>query len=221
MKRRTPSPPELELGDRALAERILAGDSAAFEEFFDGFFPALYRFALARLRNPDLTRDIVQSALVKAVAHLDTYRGEASLAAWLFTICRHEISGHYRSKGRAPEPVELAEESPEIRAAVDSMPGSPGDPASDLEQKEVSRLVHATLDRLPPRYGQALEWKYLDGLPVKEIARRLDVGPKAAESLLTRARQAFREGFSSFGKSFDLLRVAKAQRQLQPREAQP
>lgn len=219
MQRRTPSPPELEPGDRALAERILAGDADAFDKFFDGFFPALYRFALARLRDPDLTRDIVQSALMKAVAHLDSYRGEATLATWLFTICRHEIAAHYRRKGRSPEAVELTEEAPEVRAAIDSLPGIHGDPASELEHKEVAQQVHATLDRLPPHYGQALEWKYLDGLPVLEIARRLEVGPKAAESLLTRARKAFREGFSAIGKSFDPMRASRARDHFRPREA--
>ena len=87
-------------------------------------------------------------------------------------------------------PVELAEEAPEVRAALDSLPAAGAGPEEALERKELGRLVHATLDRLPPRYGQALEWKYIDGLPVKEIARRLAVGPKAAESILTRARQA-------------------------------
>jgi DNA-directed RNA polymerase specialized sigma24 family protein len=56
------------------------------------------------------------------------------------------------------------------------------------------------LDHLSPHYGeegQALEWKYLDGLSVKEIAARLRLAPKAAESLLTRARRAFRDGFST------------------------
>jgi RNA polymerase sigma-70 factor (ECF subfamily) len=48
------------------------------------------------------------------------------------------------------------------------------------------------MDALPTRYGEVLEWKYIDGMPVAEIARRLEIGPKAAESLLTRARVAFR-----------------------------
>ena len=56
------------------------------------------------------------------------------------------------------------------------------------------------MDPLPPRYGDALEWKYIHGLTVKEIAALLEVGPKAAESLLTRARQAFRDGFGSLGR---------------------
>lgn len=55
--------------------------------------------------------------------------------------------------------------------------------------------MHVTLDRLPGSYANALEWKYVEGLPVAEIAGRLGLSPKAAESLLTRARTAFREGF--------------------------
>jgi DNA-directed RNA polymerase specialized sigma24 family protein len=41
-----------------------------------------------------------------------------------------------------------------------------------------------------------LEWKYIHGLSVDEIAERLDVGYKATESLLTRAREAFRDAFA-------------------------
>lgn len=196
MRRELP-PVELESGDKALAERMLAGDEAAFEEFFDGHFPGLYRFALVRLRDPELTRELVQTSICKAIAHLETYRGEATLVAWLFTICRNEISRHYKRLGRAPEQVELFEEAPDVRGALDSLGMSFADPEETLQKNEVARLVHATLDHLPPHYGQALEWKYLDGLSVKEIAARLRLAPKAAESLLTRARQAFRDGFSS------------------------
>lgn len=185
---------------------MLSGDREAFDRFFEGHFPGLYRFALARLRDPDLACDVVQSALCKAVAHLRTYRGEATLAAWLFTICRHEIGAHYRQTRRVPSRVELTEEDAEVRAALDSLPASFAGPEEALADKERNQLVHATLDHLPPRYAQALEWKYLDGLPVAEIAERLQLGPKAAESLLTRARQAFRDAFSSFHQGFERLR---------------
>jgi len=46
---------------------------------------------------------------------------------------------------------------------------------------------------LPPVYGDLLEWKYVDGLSILELAERLGRSPKAIESLLTRAREAFRE----------------------------
>ncbi len=191
--------PELEPGDRALAERMLAGDEEAFESFFEAHFPALYRFTLARVKDPELGREIVQSAICNAIANLRKYRGEASLSGWLFTICRHEISAHFRRLQRAPAPVELVEEVPEVRAALDSLTAAVDGPDDALRRKELAQLVHSVLDRLPPRYGRALELKYLEELPVKEIARRLEVGPKAAESLLTRARLAFRDGMAAIG----------------------
>ncbi len=197
--------PELEPGDRVLAARMLAGDEEAFESFFEAHFPALYRFTLARVKDPDQSRELVQTAICNAIAHLRSYRGEASLSAWLFTICRHEISAHYRRLRRAPALVELVEEVPEVRAALDSLSASFAGPEDAFRRKEVAKHVHAVLDRLPPHYGRALELKYLDELPVKEIARKLKVGPKAAESLLTRARLAFRDGMASVG---DGLRAA-------------
>jgi RNA polymerase sigma-70 factor (ECF subfamily) len=66
-------------------------------------------------------------------------------------------------------------------------------------RQQIHRVVEATLDALPGHYGEVLEWKYLDGYSVDEIARRLEVGPKAAESQLTRAREAFRSAIADLG----------------------
>ena len=52
----------------------------------------------------------------------------------------------------------------------------------------LAAFVQRVLDQLPSHYADALEWKYIDEVPVQEIASRLGLGPKAAESLLTRAR---------------------------------
>jgi RNA polymerase sigma-70 factor (ECF subfamily) len=186
------------MGDIHLVERMLVGEEQAFEEFFERHFPGLYRFTLVRVgRNEDAAEDIVQSTLLKAVDKLHTFRGEAALFTWLCTFCRHEISAYYRRRGKTPE-VTLIEDAPEVRAALESLSaGSTDRPEETLHRKEIARLVQTTLDALPNRYGDALEWKYIQGLSVKEISERLAIGPKAAESLLTRAREAFRDGFAS------------------------
>jgi RNA polymerase sigma-70 factor, ECF subfamily len=57
------------------------------------------------------------------------------------------------------------------------------------------------LDYLPAPYGDILEWKYLHDLSTSEIARRLGRSPKAAESLMTRARDAFREAFNMLSRA--------------------
>jgi RNA polymerase sigma-70 factor, ECF subfamily len=184
--------------DLLLARRLAAGDERAFDEFFDRLFPALFRFALARLhQDADAAEEVVQTTLLQAVGKMGTYRGEASLLTWLCTFCRHAIAAFCERRGRRTA-IPLVEDVPEIRAALESLAALADDePAAVLRRGEIARLVHVVLDRLPQRYADVLEWKYIDGLPVRAIAERLGLSPKAAESLLTRAREAFRDGFTA------------------------
>lgn len=182
--------------DRALARRVVAGDHQAFEVFFHEHFPRLYRFALVRVgHDQDHAREVVQATLCKAVDKLHTYRGRAPLFTWLCSCCRNEIIELQR-KARRTTTVDWMEDSPDVRAALQALAATAADdPDAALLRKEVARLVHATLDHLPPHYGKALELRYLEGLGVSEIAARLELGYKAAESVLSRARAAFRHGF--------------------------
>ena len=177
--------------EREFVRRMIAGDEAAFELFADSYVPALYRFAARRLDGDrELTGDIVQTTLCKAIAKLSTFRGDSALMTWLCACCRNEIAGHFRKKMRPIREVDL--EAVEETSAAELRGAAPEPADAAALRGETRRLVHDALDELPPHYGQVLEWKYLENLPVKEIATRLDLGPKAAESLLTRARDAFR-----------------------------
>ena len=90
------------------------------------------------------------------------------------------------------------DDNPAVRAALESLPADAhSDPAGVANRADVLKLVQLVLDYLPAGYGNALEWKYVEGLGVNEIAARLKVTPLAAESLLARARRAFREGWLS------------------------
>lgn len=171
--------------ERDLVRRMRAGDETAFEEFADHYIPAIYRFAAGRLRGQqELTREVVQSTVCKVIEKLDSYRGEAPLFTWLCACCRNEIAGHFRRKQSQPVLVEV--EDFELSSLA-------SDPEEELLGFEAGELVHRTLDQMPPRYASVLEWKYLEGESVEEIAHRLTLSSKAAESLLTRARKAFRE----------------------------
>jgi RNA polymerase sigma-70 factor (ECF subfamily) len=183
------------MSDLALARRLAAGDESAFDEFFADYFPRLYRFARARLESDDAAEEVVQAAMITAVRSVHSYRGEAALLTWMCAVCRREIATWLERAGRAP--VSLIEDHPEVRAALEAIAScASNDPENELRRKELSRLVQATLDHLPGRYGEVLEWRYMEGASVAEVADRLGVGYKAAESLLTRARQAFRDGFA-------------------------
>jgi len=192
------------IDDSQLVQQMLAGEERAFTTFFETYFPRVYRFALPRLgRNTDVAKDVVQATLIKAMRRLGDFRGEAALFTWLCQICRREIADHVRSQRRHSEKVVLIEDSDEVRAALESIeaPAS-DDPLRRADSAELKRLVHAVLDRLPSRYGEALEWKYVEGRSVEEIGDRLGIGHTAAQSLLARARVAFREGLEAvFGAS--------------------
>jgi RNA polymerase sigma-70 factor (ECF subfamily) len=184
--------------DVELVRRMLRGDEDAFERFFNVAYPAMYRFALARLDfDRDTAGEIAQAAVCRAIHNLRTFRGEAALLTWVCTICRNELYAYEKKHGRNVR-VALAEDDPEVRAALESLRAPAADDLDTaLDRQRVALLVRRVLDTLPPRYADALEWKYIDEVPVQEIAARLGLGPKAAESLLTRARAAFRDAFGT------------------------
>ena len=188
------------MDDRGLVKEMLAGHQAAFGEFFDVYFPRLFRFALRRVGDADAAEDVVQTTLIAAIRGLRTWRGDATLFTWLCALCRREAIAFNRRNGRGPVIVAMDDE-PTLRAQLESIASTVDDPERLLQRKDLAALVHLVLDYLPERYGDLLEWKYVDGLTVAEIAARLGSTPKSVESTLTRARSAFREGFSQLARS--------------------
>ncbi len=176
--------------DRALVRRMSNGDPSAFDTFAYRYSPMLMRYTQVHLSSyPEAVTDVVQSTLVAAIERIETYRGEGALGAWMIGICRFQI-GTYQRRRRMRN--RLAGNAPEN---FDRLQSEEESPAAEFERRELKAMVHSTLELLPPPYGDVLEWKYLQDLPVKAIAKRLEVTPKAAESLLTRARDAFRKFF--------------------------
>jgi len=185
--------------ERELVRAMLAGEERAFGTFFDTYFPRVYRFALPRLGgDPEAGKEVVQATLVKAIRNLRGYRGEAALFSWICQICRHQIVDYLRAHRRHCDRVVLLDDSPEMRAALESIEAPREDePMHRYSNAETRRLVQTVLDRLPSRYGDVLEWKYIEGRSVEEIGELLGVGHTAAQSLLARARTAFREALET------------------------
>jgi RNA polymerase sigma-70 factor (ECF subfamily) len=182
--------------DLDLVRRMLQGDEAAFERFFDAIYPALYRFASARLDGDrDAAAEVAQAAICKAIRKLHTFRGEAALLTWLTTFCRRELYA-YTTRHHTRLEVMLVDDDPEVQAALESLRRfDVKDLDASLDRARVASLVQRVLDHLPSHYADALEWKYIDEASVEEVGQRLGLGVKAAESLLTRARRAFRDAF--------------------------
>jgi RNA polymerase sigma-70 factor (ECF subfamily) len=178
-----------------LIAAMLRGDEAAFRRFFETYFPRVYRFALPRLGNDaEACKEVVQATLIKAMRGLAGFRGESALFSWLCQICRRQIVDYLRAHKRHHDNVVLIDDTPGLREALESIAAPASDePMQGYSNAEARRLVQSVLDRLPARYGDVLEWKYIEGRSVEEIGDLLGVGHIAAQSLLARARTAFRE----------------------------
>ena len=189
----------IHLDERRLVRQLLRGDERAFNQFFDDHFPRLYRFALTRLAgDQEATQEVVSDALSKALAGIGQWRGESALFTWLCSICRREIADWMRRNGRHLEHLVLTEDLPEVRAAVESLEvQAEQGPAAAAQRAELGRLIQVALDALPSKYGNALEWKYIEGHPVRVIAQRLGISQEAAQSLLARARRAFADAYGA------------------------
>lgn len=188
-----------ENADKNLAKRLLNGDRRSFDVFFNTYFPRLFRFALVRLdHDHDLADETAQNVLCQAISKMSTYRGEASLFAWLCTFTRHEIYKQRKARGRAQGDAPLCEDDPSVRAALESLLSvTANDPHAAVHKTDVSRLVKVAMDHLPAIYADALERKYVYEMSVSEIGASIGKSTKATESILTRARVAFRESFRS------------------------
>lgn len=195
--------------DQAIVRKLLDGDERMFKAVFDGYFPRLYRFVMPRVSGDhEEARDIVQQAFCKAIERLDSYRGEASLYGWMLQICRNTLIDRVRSESRRPTYQALSNSDDTLESIVEALRVPEHEqPDHRAAREDLVHVIEAVLDYLPSHYGDVLEWKYVEGHSVKEIAAKLDLGPKATESLLTRARAAFREAMKALHDSADLVPI--------------
>jgi len=179
--------------DRQLVARMRAGEQRAFDEFFAVCAVRLTAFATRR-SGLDFSslEDIVQNTLIKAVRNLDSYRGDAALLTWVTEICRHELADVHRKAARRPIHESLDSMDSTAATVLQLRLPEPSEPPGELEKHLRAAAILRVLEALPKQYALALEAKYGDGFSVDEIAKLLEVTPIAAQSLLARARDAFR-----------------------------
>lgn len=167
--------------ERSLHRRVLRGDARAWQALYDATFAALDTYVVWRCAGlRDLADDVLQETWLTAVRRIrdfDPDRGR--FVAWLRGIAANVVRAQLRRK--PPEPLVGDEHAAR--------------PDPSREQREQAEQIARALARLPERYEAVLRAKYLDHLPVNVIAGDWGESPKAIESLLSRARQAFRAAY--------------------------
>jgi RNA polymerase sigma-70 factor (ECF subfamily) len=170
--------------ERALRSAVLAGDESAWQSLYDDAFERLYAYVAWRcggLRDP--AEEIVQDTWLIAVRRIRAFDpNQANFLSWLRGIAANLLRNRFRQARRGT--VESLHCHNLATAGRDEM-----------EQREQAEAIACTLTALPERYEGVLRAKYLEQQTVEQIAAEWAETPKSIESLLTRARQAFREAY--------------------------
>jgi RNA polymerase sigma-70 factor, ECF subfamily len=169
--------------ERQLRGAVLRGDELAWRTWYDESFADLLAYVAWRYGGRrDPVDEIVQETWLTAVRGIRSFDPEqGSFAVWLRGVAANLIRNHVRQTARARQSGEPL--------AADRVSGSDGETERQADRAE---KIAAALVALPPRYEAVLRAKYLDGLSIAVIASQSGESTKAIESLLTRAREAFR-----------------------------
>jgi RNA polymerase sigma-70 factor (ECF subfamily) len=161
----------------------------AWTALYERYLPLVWSYAYALVRDVHLAEDIVSEAMLAFLKGIHTLDEDApKISAWLRAVVRHKIADHHRRTYRLQERL--------VQLEADGREATFGlGPAQTLEREETRCQVLEILDNLPERQRLALEWKYVEGLRVREIAERLGETEKAVEASLYRARREFRRRF--------------------------
>lgn len=178
------------MDDTTLINRLFVHDRHAVSAFYRRFAPELRRYIGCRVNQPEDADEILQDTLFSFLEGLRDFRKESSVRTYLFSICQHKVIDFYR---RRKLKQVVFSQVPQLEMLVSPVLG----PEEELDAKLVQEKIRAVFDRLLPDYRQILKLKYLDHVTVEDIARKLTITFKSAESRLFRARRVFVELFLS------------------------
>lgn len=175
--------------DALLVDRVRSGDRAAFDEIYQRYFKRVYAFLYKRLRNTADTEETTQEVFINIFSSLDSFRGEAPFAAWIFGLTRRTLAARFRRK-RHPT-IPLFEEDEYVSYTRLTAGGQAE--ATPLEYYELSeraaQLSEALDNEMTPDQRQIFEMHHLESKPIAEIAKALSRSEDSVKSGLYRTRK--------------------------------
>jgi len=179
--------------DAELVRRALARDGTAFRTIMERYNRRLYRIARGILRNDSEAEDVVQEAYVSAFAHLESFRGDSSLATWLSRITINEALGRLRRERPAVDLAVVETQRPEAQIIQFPQTGTSTDPERTMAQRQILELVERATDNLPEMFRIVFVTRVIEGMSVEETAELLGLRPETVKTRLHRARRLVRE----------------------------
>jgi RNA polymerase sigma-70 factor (ECF subfamily) len=175
--------------------RVQNDEPGAFGELVEQFSPLVFGRFFRQMNNRQDAEDLTQEVFLRLYRHRKRYQPSAKFATWLFHITQNVARNALRSRRRHPSfrmgPLEQEELAGD--GFVSPRWESPSRP---MERRELAGIVRSAVSGLASRQRRALVLHQFQDWTHAEIAKELDMSPKAAKSLLYRARNQLREHLS-------------------------
>jgi len=176
--------------------RVQKGDHAAFAELVDQLRPRIFGYFVHLVRNRADAEDLTQEVFLRLFRSRERYKPKAHLSTWVFHITQNVARNALRSRRRRPAvPVDFTQVGQGDELFLCSNEEAPSVP---LERGELAEVVRGAVDDLADRQREAVWLHQLEGWTYNEVAAELEMSPKAAKSLLYRARNQLREALTPF-----------------------
>jgi RNA polymerase sigma-70 factor, ECF subfamily len=173
--------------DTELVQRVLAGETALYQELMRRYNQRLYRLIRSVTHDEAEAEDVLQEAWVRAYEHLGQFEGRASFATWVTRIAYYEALARAR-KAKRWTPIE--NETGEIMADVK---GS-GDetPEAQAMRSEVGRMLEDAVQALPETYRTVFVLREIEQMSTGDTAECLGLSEEAVKTRLHRSRALLR-----------------------------
>lgn len=181
------------MDEQSLIASAQRGNLNAFNELVLAYQDQVYNLAYRIMSDPASAADAAQEAFVSAYQHIDGFRGEypSSFKSWLMRIVSNACYDELRRRKRHPitsfEDFEVDEEA--NPALVSEGEG----PEEYIEREEMSRVIQAGIQTLPPDQRVTLVLSDVQGFSYDEIAEATDAPLGTVKSRLARARGKLRD----------------------------
>ena len=177
----------MNVSDSELIARVLAGETAAFDDLAPRYRESLRRFIVSVIGDADEAESLAQETLTRAFGALSTYQTDLAFRAWLFGIARNLCRNHFRDLRRHAKVV-APERLDEVAAAEGRRQGV----LSGVLRREVGEHLTRAVGLLPELFRQAFVLHFVEGLGYAEISRRTGVAAGTLRARAYRARSLLR-----------------------------
>lgn len=182
--------------DALLIQRFNAGDESAFVEMMRRYHGRIYGLAHNLLRNSADAEEITQDTFIRAHRNLGKFRGDCSLATWLYRIAlnlsRNRYWYFFRRRRQDSISLEGAISSESDATFADFIPDTTADPVQESVTSEFADLIAGCMNQLDARHLEILTMRNVLSLSYGEIARTLHINVGTVKSRIARARESLR-----------------------------